>query len=206
MMASSSSSLLLLLLAGITTLFLTNDMSNTSRVRLSFLSSANNNKIFAAANEILDELDRPGANRKVDIHKDNDDSSDDDDDSSDDDEGGENNEVGDRVQPPRQREDNLLHDSSDDDDDSSDDDDDEDSRHTCLKHYPDGSCHIYSNVQHFTNYFGQLEFKWASCNDPHGEAGPDFQRVDVEESLYQKVIFDENLVTQDKCLRLDNTL
>jgi len=163
----------------------------------------NNNNIFASANEILDELDRPGGNRKVDIHKH--DSSDDD--SSDDDDNDDDNDDNVKYEEPPQR--NVLNDSSDDDSSSDDDDDDDDegsSRHTCLRRHPDGSCQIYSNVQHFTNDFGQLEFKWASCEDPHGEANADFQRVDVEHSLYQKVIFEENLRTQDKCLRLDTTL
>ncbi|KAL7543767.1 hypothetical protein ACHAXR_013077 [Thalassiosira sp. AJA248-18] len=92
-------------------------------------------------------------------------------------------------------------DSSDDDDDSSDDDDD-----TCILRNDDGSCRIYNNVQHFKNDFGEIEIKWSSCNDPYDENHDDFEEVAVESSLYQKVIFEENLKLGDKCLRLDSTL
>ena len=158
-------------------------------------------KIFASAasnsaTEILDELDRPGGDRKVDINKI--DSSDDDDDfSSDDDEEEE------MAGPPGRQMDN---DYEDEEDSSSDDDEEGGIEHTCLRHHPNGQCQIWSNVQHFTNEFDQLEFKWSSCDDPYDESHDDFEQVAVEHSLYQKVIFEENLVKEDKCLRLDNTL
>ncbi|KAL9189819.1 hypothetical protein ACHAXT_009494 [Thalassiosira profunda] len=119
----------------------------------------------ALANSALDDLDRPQAAEKINIHAWA--SSDDSEDSSDDEEGG---------------------------DDS------------CLKRNPDGSCQIYNNVQHFYNDFGELEFKWSSCNDPYDENHEDFEEVAKDSSLYQKVIFEENLQLGDKCLRLDNTL
>ncbi|KAL7445355.1 hypothetical protein ACHAXM_009769 [Skeletonema potamos] len=98
-------------------------------------------------------------------------------------------------------------------DSSSDDDDEEDAgqqpqqqqQHTCLRHNRDGSCQVYSNVQHFTNEFNQLEFKWESC-DTEEYSHDDFNQVHTEHSLYQRVIFEENLVKGDKCLRLDATL
>eukprot|EP00574_Skeletonema_japonicum_P007674 CAMPEP_0201721472 /NCGR_PEP_ID=MMETSP0593-20130828/6139_1 /ASSEMBLY_ACC=CAM_ASM_000672 /TAXON_ID=267983 /ORGANISM="Skeletonema japonicum, Strain CCMP2506" /LENGTH=250 /DNA_ID=CAMNT_0048212297 /DNA_START=151 /DNA_END=899 /DNA_ORIENTATION=+ len=184
----SSSSTMLLFLAGITTLFLTHDMSNGNNSPYQF-----SRNIFASANDILDELDRPGGDSKIDIHGS---SSDDDDEDSSDDDDGENNEHN-----PRRN-----YDSSD-DSSSDDDDEDEDTSLTCLRHFPNGSCQIYSNVQHFTNDFNQLEFKWASCNtDDYDESHNDFENVAVEQSLYQRVVFQENLVKEDKCLRLDTTL
>jgi len=91
-------------------------------------------------------------------------------------------------------------DSSDDDDDDGDDDD-------CLKRNKDGSCQVRSNVQHFKNDFGQIEIKWSSCNDPYDDGNhEDFEEVAIESSLYQRIIFEENLKAADKCLRLDNTL
>jgi|EP00970_Alexandrium_tamarense_P016583 hypothetical protein len=99
---------------------------------------------------------------------------------------------------------------SSDDSSSSDDDSDaidvNDPNDKCLLRNPNGSCRIYNNVQHFRNDFNQLEFKWSSCNDPYDEEHDDFEEVSVENSLYQKVIFEENLIKEDKCLRLDNTL
>eukprot|EP00984_Skeletonema_dohrnii_P010427 scaffold4055_cov129-Skeletonema_dohrnii-CCMP3373.AAC.3 len=181
------SSMLLLLLAGITALFMNIDMNS---------AGSSTTILFASANEILDELDRPGGNRKVDITEDSsdDDSSDDDDDDS-----------GDNDEHPQQRNNFDSSDDSSSDDDSSSSDDDDDTK-TCLRHHPDGSCHIYSNVQHFTNDFNQLEFKWASCNDPYDESHDDFEEIAMEHSLYQRVVFEENLVKEDKCLRLDTTL
>lgn len=93
-------------------------------------------------------------------------------------------------------------DDSSDDEDSSDDDDG-----SCLKRNKDGSCQVYSNVQHFRNDFGEIEIKWSSCNDPYDDGNhEDFEEVADERSLYQRVIFEENLKAGDKCLRLDNTL
>ena len=48
--------------------------------------------------------------------------------------------------------------------------------------------------------------KWSSCNDPYDDNQDDFEEVAMENSLYQKIIFEENLKLGDKCLRLDNTL
>ncbi len=95
--------------------------------------------------------------------------------------------------------DDSSDDSSDDDDESSEDDD-------CLLRAPNGECQVTPNVQHFTNDFGQLEFKWSSCDDPYDDSHDDFEEVAVENSLYQTVIFEENLIKEDKCLRLDATL
>mmetsp|Transcript_12205 Transcript_12205/g.25735 ORF Transcript_12205/g.25735 Transcript_12205/m.25735 type:complete len:1004 (+) Transcript_12205:119-3130(+) len=94
--------------------------------------------------------------------------------------------------------DDSSDDSSDDDDESEDDD--------CLLRGPNGECQVTPNVQHFTNDFGQLEFKWSSCNDPYDDSHDDFEEVALEKSLYQTVIFEENLIKEDKCLRLDETL
>lgn len=91
-------------------------------------------------------------------------------------------------------------------DDSSDDSEDSEDDEGCLKRNPDGSCQLYDNVQHFRNDFGELEFKWSSCDDPYDENHDDFETVAVEDSLYQKVQFEENLKMGDKCLRLDKTL
>ncbi|KAL7479583.1 hypothetical protein ACHAW6_005316 [Cyclotella cf. meneghiniana] len=95
----------------------------------------------------------------------------------------------------------AQHDSSDD----SSDDDSEDPE-GCLLRNPDKTCRIWNNVQHFRNDFGQLEFKWSSCDDPYDDSHDDFDEVAAESSLYQRVIFEENLVKEDKCLRLDATL
>lgn len=95
----------------------------------------------------------------------------------------------------------AQHDSSDD----SSDDDSEDPE-GCLLRNPDKTCRIWNNVQHFRNDFGQLEFKWSSCDDPYDDSHDDFEEVAAESSLYQRVIFEENLVKEDKCLRLDATL
>lgn len=94
--------------------------------------------------------------------------------------------------------DDSSDDSSDDDDESEDDD--------CLLRGPNGECQVTPNVQHFTNDFGQLEFKWSSCDDPYDDSHDDFEEVAIEKSLYQTVIFEENLIKEDKCLRLDATL
>mmetsp|Transcript_13035 Transcript_13035/g.28293 ORF Transcript_13035/g.28293 Transcript_13035/m.28293 type:complete len:1007 (+) Transcript_13035:82-3102(+) len=118
----------------------------------------------ATANSVLDDLDRPQAAEKVNVHG--------------------------------------WGDSSDDSSDDSDDDGDD----TCIKRNPDGSCQVWNNVQHFRNDFGEIEMKWSSCNDPYDDSHDDFEEVAVENSLYQKVIFEENLKKEDKCLRLDNTL
>mmetsp|Transcript_25593 Transcript_25593/g.54045 ORF Transcript_25593/g.54045 Transcript_25593/m.54045 type:complete len:1006 (+) Transcript_25593:84-3101(+) len=96
-----------------------------------------------------------------------------------------------------------IHGWGDSSDDSSDDDEDMEG---CLRRNPDGSCQIWNNVQHFANDFGELEFKWSSCDDPYDENHEDFEEVAVENSLYQKVMFEENLKLEDKCLRLDSTL
>ncbi|KAL3806915.1 hypothetical protein ACHAXA_000391 [Cyclostephanos tholiformis] len=98
-------------------------------------------------------------------------------------------------------------DSSDDSSDDDSDDDDEEEDRTCLKRNKDGSCQVHSNVQHFKNDFGEIEIKWSSCNDPYDDGNhEDFEEVADEYSLYQRVIFEENLKAGDKCLRLDNTL
>ncbi|KAL3775500.1 hypothetical protein ACHAWO_003032 [Cyclotella atomus] len=89
-------------------------------------------------------------------------------------------------------------------DDSSDDE--EEDEEGCLLRNPDKSCQIWNNVQHFRNDFGQLEFKWSSCDDPYDDSHDDFEEVSIENSLYQRVIFEENLMKEDKCLRLDSTL
>eukprot|EP00585_Thalassiosira_rotula_P003412 CAMPEP_0196142314 /NCGR_PEP_ID=MMETSP0910-20130528/11541_1 /TAXON_ID=49265 /ORGANISM="Thalassiosira rotula, Strain GSO102" /LENGTH=1004 /DNA_ID=CAMNT_0041403613 /DNA_START=20 /DNA_END=3034 /DNA_ORIENTATION=+ len=91
-------------------------------------------------------------------------------------------------------------------DDSSDDSEDSEDEHGCLERNPDGSCKVYDNVQHFRNDFGQLEFKWSSCDDPFTENHESFESVAVENSLYQMVRFEESVELQDKCLRLDSTL
>ena len=201
---------LLLLVGSIVALFndIMNNANGSSLISILPLALPNNN-IFVNANNdatdaILEDLDRPGANRKVDIT--DDDSSDDDDDSSDDD-SSDDDDDDDRLTPSRQDEPPRPP-RRDMDDDSSDDEDDDgkQQRHTCLKHNPDGTCHIWSNVQHFQNEFHQLEFKWASCDDPYGEDHDDFETVATENSLYQKVLFEENLNMEDKCLRLDSTL
>ena len=58
------------------------------------------------------------------------------------------------------------------------------------------------------NEFGEVEVKWSSCDDPYEDPGgqADFEEVAAERSLFQRVIFEENLVRDDKCLRLDETL
>ena len=94
-----------------------------------------------------------------------------------------------------------AHSSSDD----SSDDGSEDPE-GCLLRNPDKTCQIWNNVQHFRNDFGQLEFKWSSCDDPYDDSHDDFEEVADENSLYQRVIFEENLIKEDKCLRLDSTL
>jgi len=79
----------------------------------------------------------------------------------------------------------------------------------CLVRNPNGSCRMYDNVQHFRNDLGELEFKWSSCDDPYEEMHDDFEdefKFARERSLYQTVIFEENLKLDDKCLRLDSTL
>ena len=93
-------------------------------------------------------------------------------------------------------------------DDSSDDDEGEEGEDgdRCLLRNPDKTCRIWDNVQHFRNDFGQLEFKWSSCDDPYDDSHDDFEEVANEDSLYQTVIFEENLIKEDKCLRLDSTL
>jgi hypothetical protein len=97
--------------------------------------------------------------------------------------------------------------SSDDySEDSSDDDTPSNNPYHCLVKNPNGSCRTWSNVQHFINDFGTLETKWASCNTDYDESNDDAEEVAVEHSLYQKVIFEENLVVDDKCLWLDNTM
>merc|ERR1719253_881833 len=119
-----------------------------------------------SANSVLDDLDRPQAASKINIH------------------GGPSSD-----------------DSSYDEDGYEDGEDDD-----CLRRNPDGSCQIWNNVQHFRNDFGELEFKWSSCDDPYDDTHDDFETVAVESSLYQRVTFEENLKKEDKCLRLDATL
>lgn len=101
-------------------------------------------------------------------------------------------------------------DSSDDDDDDEDSDDEdggEAGEDKCLIRNPNGTCKTWNNVQHFYNDFGELELKWSSCNDPYDDGNhEDFEVVATESSLYQKIMFEENLKAGDKCLRLDATL
>ncbi len=102
-------------------------------------------------------------------------------------------------------------DSSDDDDSEDDDKNDEGSdggaEDKCLIRNPNGTCKTWNNVQHFYNDFGELELKWSSCNDPYDDGNhEDFEEVATENSLYQKIVFEENLKAGDKCLRLDATL
>lgn len=101
-------------------------------------------------------------------------------------------------------------DSSDDDDDDEDSDDEDGGgagEDKCLIRNPNGTCKTWNNVQHFYNDFGELELKWSSCNDPYDDGNhEDFEVVATESSLYQKIMFEENLKAGDKCLRLDATL
>ena len=185
--AMMTSSLLLAMVALLSSP--TRTLPQSSLPLLRMFASATVASSSESRDEILDELDRPGGDRKIDITA----SSDDEDDSSDDDEDG--------ARIPSLRIDSTDNDSSDDEDESGGD------GHTCLRRGRDGSCQIWSNVQHFQNEFGQLEFKWSSCNDPYyDENYGDFQQVAVESSLYQRVAFEENLKKEDKCLRLDATL
>eukprot|EP00573_Skeletonema_grethae_P001950 CAMPEP_0201688882 /NCGR_PEP_ID=MMETSP0578-20130828/2558_1 /ASSEMBLY_ACC=CAM_ASM_000663 /TAXON_ID=267565 /ORGANISM="Skeletonema grethea, Strain CCMP 1804" /LENGTH=1059 /DNA_ID=CAMNT_0048173349 /DNA_START=1 /DNA_END=3180 /DNA_ORIENTATION=+ len=107
-------------------------------------------------------------------------------------------------------EDSSTSSSSDDDYDSSDDDDktagDITNPYHCIVHRPDGSCRTWSNVQHFYNADGKLETKWSSCDTDYDEDNEDTEEVDSENSLYQKVFFEENLRMEDKCLWLDHTM
>ena len=99
--------------------------------------------------------------------------------------------------------------NDDDNDDSSSDDDDNDSspEYHCLRHNPNGSCLTWSNVQHFYNHLNTLETKWSSCDTNYDEtANDDPETVSIERSLYQDVIFEENLMVQDKCLWLDQVM
>ena len=96
-----------------------------------------------------------------------------------------------------------------DDDDSSDDEGNPDGKANqlhCLVNNTDGSCHTWSNVQHFYNQNGDLEIKYVSCITEYDEDNKDMMRVTEEYSHYQKVGFEENLVVEDKCLWLDTTL
>ncbi|KAL7547601.1 hypothetical protein ACHAWF_010896, partial [Thalassiosira exigua] len=101
--------------------------------------------------------------------------------------------------------------SSDDDDmeDSSDDDEDRGgpggNKH-CLVRNPNGSCRTWSFVQHFYNDFGEVEIRWASCDEMYEDIPDEFEEVAVEESLYQKIVFEENIKRGDKCLYLDTTM
>ncbi|KAL3771727.1 hypothetical protein ACHAWU_010038 [Discostella pseudostelligera] len=102
---------------------------------------------------------------------------------------------------------NIWADDSSDDEDSSDDDEDDGTPDNCLVRNPNGTCRTWNNVQHFYNDFGELELKWSSCNDPYDDGDhEDFEVVATEHSLYQKIMFEENLKAGDKCLRLDSTL
>ncbi|KAL7551822.1 hypothetical protein ACHAWF_015091 [Thalassiosira exigua] len=89
---------------------------------------------------------------------------------------------------------------------SSDDPEDDSPGNECLKRNDDGTCRIYSNVQHFYNDFGELEFRFAGCDKLYGDNLEDFEVVAAEDSLYQKVMFEENLKNEDKCLFLDRTM
>eukprot|EP00984_Skeletonema_dohrnii_P037283 scaffold39190_cov155-Skeletonema_dohrnii-CCMP3373.AAC.2 len=97
--------------------------------------------------------------------------------------------------------------SSSDDDDSSDDNGGEEvDPFYCLRENPDGSCHMWSNVQHFYNHLGDLETKWATCNTEYHEDNEYAQEIDAKHSQYQEVFFEENLHLEDKCLWLDHTM
>jgi len=160
---------------------------------------------------VLDQMDNPGGSRKVDPS-----SSSSDDEYSADSNGNAND--GD-VQSVLDQMENLSKEKvlefADDDSSSSSSDDEyyesdggDDDR--CLVRNPNGSCRMYDNVQHFRNDHGELEFKWSSCDDPYEEiTSQDFEdefAFSKERSLYQTVVFEENLKLGDKCLRLDNTL
>eukprot|EP00985_Skeletonema_marinoi_P028135 scaffold24120_cov103-Skeletonema_marinoi.AAC.1 len=95
--------------------------------------------------------------------------------------------------------------SGDDDDDSSDDNGNNNPYH-CLRENPDGSCHMWSNVQHFYNHMGEMENKWPTCNTEYHEDNEYAQEIDMKHSQYQKVFFEENLHLEDKCLWLDHTM
>ena len=124
------------------------------------------------------------------------------------------NEVLDALERPQAASKINIHDpryQDSSDDDSSDDDSSDDApakvEDTCLRRNPNGSCQVHNNVQHFKNDMGQIEIKWSSCNDPYDDGNhDDFEEVAKENSLYQRIIFEENLKVGDKCLRLDNTL
>eukprot|EP00985_Skeletonema_marinoi_P021542 scaffold13255_cov87-Skeletonema_marinoi.AAC.1 len=91
--------------------------------------------------------------------------------------------------------------SSSDDDDSSDDNGGEEVHpFYCLRENPDGSCHMWSNVQHFYNHMGEMENKLSTCNTEYHEDNEYAQEIDVKHSQYQKIFFEENLHLEDKCL------
>eukprot|EP00577_Skeletonema_sp_RCC1716_P002359 CAMPEP_0113394340 /NCGR_PEP_ID=MMETSP0013_2-20120614/12442_1 /TAXON_ID=2843 ORGANISM="Skeletonema costatum, Strain 1716" /NCGR_SAMPLE_ID=MMETSP0013_2 /ASSEMBLY_ACC=CAM_ASM_000158 /LENGTH=1048 /DNA_ID=CAMNT_0000278145 /DNA_START=75 /DNA_END=3221 /DNA_ORIENTATION=+ /assembly_acc=CAM_ASM_000158 len=96
--------------------------------------------------------------------------------------------------------------SSDDDDDDSSDDNGNNNPYHCLRENPDGSCRTWSNVQHFFNHMGEMETKWSTCNTDYDEDNEHSELIDSENSLYQKVFFEENLFVGDKCLWLDHTM
>jgi hypothetical protein len=100
-------------------------------------------------------------------------------------------------------------------DDSSDDSSDDEDEHTvpdfyCIQHNPDGTCQHTSEYQHFTHpTTHQLEIKnFATCLPTYpGILGTNDEiGVAQESSLYQQITFAENLVVNDKCLWLDNTM
>ena len=141
---------------------------------------------------VLDEMDKPGGNRKVEpsYYK------------------------GDHVYAADSDKShgNVNDDSEDDESSSSSDDDgsyEAGGNDRCLVRNANGSCRFYDNVQHFRNDLGELEIKYSSCDDPYEENQEDFEdefKFAKERSLYQMVTFEENLAEGDKCLRLDNTL
>eukprot|EP00985_Skeletonema_marinoi_P027857 scaffold23458_cov83-Skeletonema_marinoi.AAC.1 len=97
--------------------------------------------------------------------------------------------------------------SSSDDDDSSDNNGGEEVHpFYCLRENPDRSCHMWSNVQHFYNHMSEMEHKWSTCNTEYDEDNEYAELIDVKHSQYQKIIFEENLHLEDKCLWLDHTM
>eukprot|EP00574_Skeletonema_japonicum_P001352 CAMPEP_0201739164 /NCGR_PEP_ID=MMETSP0593-20130828/45628_1 /ASSEMBLY_ACC=CAM_ASM_000672 /TAXON_ID=267983 /ORGANISM="Skeletonema japonicum, Strain CCMP2506" /LENGTH=1246 /DNA_ID=CAMNT_0048233417 /DNA_START=29 /DNA_END=3770 /DNA_ORIENTATION=- len=106
----------------------------------------------------------------------------------------------------------LSSSSSSDDDDDDDSSDDEKTAgdipnpYHCIVHNPNGSCRTWSNVQHFYNPQGKLETKWSTCDTEYTEDNEDGEEVHSENSLYQKVFFEENVIAEDKCLWLDHTM
>eukprot|EP00986_Skeletonema_menzelii_P000349 scaffold101_cov80-Skeletonema_menzelii.AAC.5 len=76
----------------------------------------------------------------------------------------------------------------------------------CLIPNADGSCHTWSNAQHYFNHRGEVEVKYRTCGIDYDEDNRDMLEVAEERSHYQKIFFDENLIVEDKCLWLDYTL